>query len=118
MCNAKEVSNKDKYGTFARTFPTFKQYAKSVLTLLQHFNWHVVSIVAGSEPKCQTARLSLEEFLPLNGVEVKHSMEFISPYFGSPYEVMKDDSLLDIIEASYRTTRSKSKCETVLHNPH
>ncbi|XP_033630928.1 guanylate cyclase 32E-like [Asterias rubens] len=105
MCNAKEVSNKDKYGTFARTFPTFKQYAKSVLTLLQHFNWHVVSIVAGSEPKCQTARLSLEEFLPLNGVEVKHSMEFISPYFGSPYEVMKDDSLLDIIEASYRTTR-------------
>ena len=107
MCNAEEVSNKAKFGTFARTFPTFKQYAKSVVALLKNFNWHVVSIVAANEPKYMTAKATLEEILPLENIDVKTSIEFESPYFGSAFEVEADDRLAKIIEETYQTTRSK-----------
>ncbi|XP_022091376.1 guanylate cyclase 32E-like [Acanthaster planci] len=105
LCAAEEVSDKEKYGTFARTFPTNKQFSKSVVTLLNHFSWRVVSIVAADLPKHQSAKASLEETFLLHGINVMHSWDFESPYFGFVWPTMKSARLADIIEQTYKTTR-------------
>ncbi|XP_038064179.1 guanylate cyclase 32E-like [Patiria miniata] len=105
LCAAEVVSNKEKYGTFARTFPTDKQFSKSVLTLLQHFDWHVVSIVAANQPVFQSMKASLEEVFLSHDITIMNTRDFESPYFGFVMDFMKDTTLADIIQETYQTTR-------------
>ena len=45
MCDDPELSNKDLYPTFARTYPVSKQVLPLLVALLKMFKWHIVALI-------------------------------------------------------------------------
>ncbi|XP_071509396.1 speract receptor-like [Diadema antillarum] len=102
-CVEPDVSNKKTYRTFARTTPTAEKVAESILALLRHFEWNVVSVVAAEELPYRRVAERLKKFLPLNGISVQHTLFYHGPYLA--ILELKDDRLLNLIDESYETTR-------------
>lgn len=54
------MSDKNKYPTFARTTPSTSKVAKSVISILDHFNWNHFTIIVGDAPKWLEAAQTLK----------------------------------------------------------
>ncbi|XP_071960361.1 guanylate cyclase 32E-like isoform X2 [Antedon mediterranea] len=102
QCAEYEVSDKSIYKTFARTNAPDTQFTRSVLALLEHFNWFKVSIVAGDETRRVSMKDILQKTLRYNNVTIQHNLTFESPYWRN---WTKTRLLRDIIEKTYTDTR-------------
>ena len=45
QCSDKDLSNKTVYPTFARTLPPSGKIAKSIVSVLKHYNWNRVVVI-------------------------------------------------------------------------
>ncbi|XP_072029839.1 speract receptor-like [Amphiura filiformis] len=111
-CGNVEVSNKQQYPTFARTYPTDTQITASVLALLKYYNWSKISLITANSqdtPKWQELREYFQEIFPLENITITHDIDFPSPYFYMPggFTDLNDDpyALQKIVDKTYITTR-------------
>lgn len=76
-CADHTVSDKKKFPTFIRTYPTETQVTKSIVALLQHYAWKKFSIVAENSPRWQTVADSLEARVTANNtMKINHRLKF------------------------------------------
>ncbi|XP_022091375.1 speract receptor-like [Acanthaster planci] len=103
-CTAYEVSDKDVYKTFVRTISTDTAVTISVMQLLRHFNWSVVSLVSSDTKKDLSVMENLKMRLPKLNINVSHSEQYTANYWRE-YLDEDDMRLLKIVERTYKETR-------------
>ena len=113
-CGNYKVSDKDKYPTFARTYPTDTAITSSLLALLEYYNWTKVSIVTGipsPEEEDETSaywdrlRKHFKLEFPEHNISIQHDRTFKSPNFDAIFD--GDGLLQKIVDATHITSRSK-----------
>ena len=70
MCSNPEVSNKELYPTFARTFAVDTKLTPSVLSLLNYYKWQRVAIVYENVTKWIEMKNSMVKRLQAKGITV------------------------------------------------
>ncbi|KAK3090839.1 hypothetical protein FSP39_015066 [Pinctada imbricata] len=100
-CADYDVSDKEKYPTFARTYPPVKLVTKSIISLLLHYNWRKFTLIVGTSHKQQTISENLEEQCKLLNLTINAKKEFKEPHVplttGNPFP--------GIVESTYVHTR-------------
>ncbi|XP_064635782.1 guanylate cyclase 32E-like [Lineus longissimus] len=81
-CADEEVSDKELYPTFARTFPPITQVTKSIVSLLLHYNWRNFTVVYGSEDRMKMVAKSLWLRAKQNNMTVNEKIMYTEPFFG------------------------------------
>ncbi|XP_038064178.1 receptor-type guanylate cyclase Gyc76C-like [Patiria miniata] len=105
-CTAYEVSDKKVYKTFARTISTDTAVAISVMQLLRHFNWSVVSLVSSDEEKNLSIMKNLKMRLPDLNINVSYSEQYKRNYWRMYFLPENDDErLMKIVDKTYKATR-------------
>ncbi|XP_048576040.1 atrial natriuretic peptide receptor 1-like isoform X3 [Nematostella vectensis] len=72
MCSNAELSKKDRYPTFARTFAVDSKVTPSVIALLKQFKWEIVAIIYEEWKKWVQLKNYMKAELEANGVEVTY----------------------------------------------
>ena len=113
-CGNYKVSDKDKYPTFARTYPTDTAITSSLLALLEYYNWTKVSIVTGipSEEEADETSANWDRLrkhfkieFPEHNITIQHDKTFKSPNFEGIFD--GDKLLQKIVDNTHVTSRSK-----------
>ncbi|XP_077980630.1 speract receptor-like [Glandiceps talaboti] len=105
-CAEYEVSNKELYPTFARTYPPDSQISKSLVALLKHFNWDVVTIVTSENAQWTAVTGSLKVAFEAANITIKSTHTYLSPYYpGYSYNDGFADPFPPIIDQTYEDTR-------------
>ncbi|KAH3863877.1 hypothetical protein DPMN_026882, partial [Dreissena polymorpha] len=81
FCSEVDVSNSDKYPTFARTKPTDSQISRSVVSILKKFDWDKITFVHTDELELEHTAGTIFELLQNNGIEVTFRKTYKGPYF-------------------------------------
>ncbi|XP_070580962.1 guanylate cyclase 32E-like [Ptychodera flava] len=102
-CAEYEVSDKSRYPTFARTNPPDTQISKSLVALLKHFDWRVLTIVTPEDQQWSAVAESLEVKLS----EANFTLNPIETYPHPYYPGFNDfpDPFPRIIDQTYQDTR-------------
>ena len=75
MCRSPELSNKELYPTFVRTFAQTTKLAESVLLLLERFSWTKVGILFEGTSNWKDIKDNMKKHLRLKGIEVRAEKE-------------------------------------------
>nr|XP_006817694.1 PREDICTED: guanylate cyclase 32E-like [Saccoglossus kowalevskii] len=102
-CAEYEVSDKEIYPTFARTYPPDSQISKSVVALLKYFDWDHVTLVTSEDTQWMAVSHSLENDLAASNVTIQSVQYYPHPYF--PGFNSFPDPFPPIIEETYQETR-------------
>ena len=62
MCKEPELSDKELYPTFARTYPGVKQLTPSLVALLKHFKWNKIALIIDENIFKDTAKNIKKKF--------------------------------------------------------
>nr|XP_006817693.1 PREDICTED: speract receptor-like [Saccoglossus kowalevskii] len=102
-CAEYEVSDKEIYPTFARTYPPDSQISKSVVALLKYFDWDHVTLVTSEDTQWMAVSHSLENDLAASNVTIQTVEYYPHPYY--PGFNSFPDPFPPIIENTFDTTR-------------
>ncbi|XP_050310703.1 guanylate cyclase 32E [Anthonomus grandis grandis] len=103
FCTHSATSDKSKFPTFARTRPPDPQISKSVISVLNNFNWTHVVILYLKSPEYQFGNIAeiLVDSLPKTGIEV-----FAIKYWTTPYHHgYMENPFAALVGETYRDTR-------------
>jgi len=75
MCSSPELSNKELYPTFVRTYVQTTKLAESVSLLLEKFSWTKVGILFEGTSKWKDAKDNMKKHLRLKGIEIRAERE-------------------------------------------
>lgn len=109
FCTHPGTSDKQLFPTFARTRPPDTQISKSVASVLLKFKWSKVALLysqsESSERDFEAVAKTIQSTLTANQIEVR----FISRWTTTYHYGYTDNPFNDLVERSYRQTRSKFK---------
>ena len=75
MCSSPELSNKELYPTFVRTYAQTTKLSDSVLLLLEEFSWTKVGILFEKTSKWIDIKDNMKKHLRLKGIELRAEKE-------------------------------------------
>jgi len=75
MCRSPELSNKELYPTFVRTYAQTTKLAESVLLLLEKFSWTKVGILFEGTSNWEDIKDNMKKHLRLKGIELRAEKE-------------------------------------------
>ncbi|KAI1290380.1 Guanylate cyclase 32E [Halotydeus destructor] len=111
-CADSRVSRSEFYSTFARTFPSDIQVIRSVISLLDYFNWNKFSVIHENSDQYKTVATSLISRATKGTAEMISKFKVNSKRtFENFYLCCEErrtccmNPFLDIIEETYRGTR-------------
>ncbi|XP_057366529.1 receptor-type guanylate cyclase Gyc76C-like [Daphnia carinata] len=116
-CADHTVSDKKKFPTFIRTYPTETQVTKSIVALLTHYRWNKFSIVAENSPRWQTVADSLEaRVTATSSMKLNHRLKFedMNRCCANRESCCHNSWTFDILEK----TRSDTRIYVFLGEPH
>ncbi|XP_052770331.1 receptor-type guanylate cyclase Gyc76C-like [Mya arenaria] len=79
-CADYDVSDKEQFPTFARTFPPATQVAKPIISLLLHYNWMKFTLVYGSLYNSMVIADKIRELAKLNNITLNDEETFEDPH--------------------------------------
>lgn len=98
-CADYDVSNKEEFPTFARTFPPATQVAKPIISLLLHFNWRRFTLVIGSLHKSKVIAEKIGELAQQNNITINDKQTFNEPHIplttGNPFPGIVERTFVD-----------------------
>ena len=71
MCSSPELSNKELYPTFVRTYAQTTKLSDSVLLLLEKFSWTKVGILFEGTSNWIDIKDNMKKHLRLKGIEIR-----------------------------------------------
>jgi len=96
------VSNKyGKYPTFLRTIPSTYKVSKSLIALMQKFNWNRFQAVVGNTSNWREAASTLRQRSVVASLHMNPDVFFEEPYYGV-------EEMPSLVEKTYKLTRSMS----------
>ena len=75
MCSSPELSNKELYPTFVRTYAQTTKLSDSVLLLLEKFSWTKVGILFERTSDWINIKDNIKKHLRLKGIEIRAEKE-------------------------------------------
>ena len=75
MCSSPELSNKELYSTFIRTYTQTTKLADSLFLLLEKFSWTKVGILFERTSTWMDIKDNLKKYLGLKGIEIRIEKE-------------------------------------------
>lgn len=98
-CADYDVSNKDEFPTFARTFPPATQVAKPIISLLLHYNWNKFTLIFGSLHKSKVIAEKIRELAGANNITINDEQTFNEPHIplttGNPFPGIVERTFVD-----------------------
>ncbi|XP_045214115.2 receptor-type guanylate cyclase Gyc76C-like [Mercenaria mercenaria] len=98
-CADYDVSNKEEFPTFARTFPPATQVAKPIISLLLHFNWKKFTLIFGSLHKSKVIAEKIRELAAQNNITINDEQTFNDPHIpltmGNPFPGIVERTFVD-----------------------
>ena len=80
MCSAAELSDKNKFPTFGRTFAVDSQVGPSLISLLKYtYNWTIVAVIVQNATKWTSLTKHLMEEFEINGITVSRKHVVVNP---------------------------------------
>jgi len=102
-CRDSSVSNQDEiYPTFIRTIPSTAKVSKSLISLMEYFQWTTFQAVVGNNSIWREAASTLRT---LSGTRSIHMNPDV--YFQEPY--IEANKMHLLLEATHKKTRSKEQ---------
>ena len=106
MCSAAELSNKEKFPTFSRTFAVDNQVAPSIISLLKYtYNWTRVAIIVQNTTKWMDLKDYLVEEFEKERIDVAMEYTAVNPVI---YESKHEAQFRDALKELKSKARSKS----------
>ena len=106
MCSAAELSNKEKFPTFSRTFAVDNQVAPSIISLLKYtYNWTRVAIIVQNTTKWMDLKDYLVEEFEKERIDVAMEYTAVNPVI---YESKDEAQFRDALKELKSKARSKS----------
>ena len=106
MCSAAELSNKEKFPTFSRTFAVDNQVAPSIISLLKYtYNWTRVAIIVQNTTKWMDLKDYLVEEFEKERIDVAMEYTAVNPVL---YESKHEAQFRDALKELKSKARSKS----------
>lgn len=101
-CPDKSLTDKKRFPTFARTMPPSSKVAKFVYSLLNHYKWSNIVIIAGEKPSWKQIVEALEELAnnKSNGITITEKCELPAEYTSN-----HTSKLYRCAEDTYKITR-------------
>ena len=109
-CSSSVLSNKKVFPTFTRVVGTADGYAKSLVALLQRFEWTRISIVTDTSNIYKQAGLNIKREFESNGVNV--FFYTVQPASVGIYKV--DEDKLDIIKNVLKEIKRNTRITLIL----
>lgn len=82
MCSSAELSNKEEYPTFGRTFAVDSQVGPSVVSLLRYtYNWTRVAIIYQDSTQWKSLKEHLVKEFEKNGIDVSQEYMLVNEAF-------------------------------------
>lgn len=82
MCSSAELSNKEEYPTFGRTFAVDSQVGPSVVSLLRYtYNWTRVAIIYQDSTQWKSLKEHLVKEFEKNGIDVSEEYMLVNEAF-------------------------------------
>ncbi|KAK3591720.1 hypothetical protein CHS0354_019485, partial [Potamilus streckersoni] len=98
-CADYEVSKKDQFPTFARTFPPATQVAKPIVSLLLHYKWLKFTLVVGDAYNLHVIKTKLQELAVEHNLTINDVETFKEPHLplttGNPFPGIVERTFVD-----------------------
>lgn len=96
--------------TFIRIQPSTAKVSKSIISLIQHYQWKILTLIVGSSPVWNKTADSLLSLARENGISITQIETFDEPYKyiiqQSPSNV-KNSEMGRLLDKTFKHTRSK-----------
>ncbi|KAH9502273.1 hypothetical protein Btru_073303, partial [Bulinus truncatus] len=102
-CDDPVVSDKDRFPTLARTQPPASHSVRSVMALIQFYNWTKFSIIVEQDGLMPRAGLNLATLASKNNMTVNHFVNISGPY--SVFDPAHKMAVKNAVESTYVSTR-------------
>jgi hypothetical protein len=104
MCSSPELSNKNVYPTFARTFAVDSQVIPSAISLLKKFEWNRVAIIYENLTKWIDLKDSMKRHFKDNNIKIAYES---STVVFAHYNSAMDERFRKMMSDIKKTARSK-----------
>ncbi|KAL4240411.1 hypothetical protein ACF0H5_001203 [Mactra antiquata] len=98
-CADYDVSDKERFPTFARTFPPATQAAKPIISLLLKYNWKKFTLIYGSLHKSKVIAEKIRELADENEITINDEQTFNEPHIplttGNPFPGIVERTFVD-----------------------